>query len=111
MGMLPGMSEMQGMFDKVDEGEMRRKEAIFLSMTPWERKHPDSIDLGRKQRIARGSGNQVSSVNDVLRSYDQMRKQMKQLSKLMQMSPKERNRALKDFQRADGRRGGFPGRG
>ena len=111
MGMLPGMGEMQGMVDKVDEKDMRRKEAIFLSMTSWERKHPDSIDLGRKQRIARGSGNQVSAVNELLRSYDQMRKQMKQISKLMHMSPKERNRALKDFQRADGRRGGFPGRG
>lgn len=111
MGMLPGMGEMQGMFDKIDESEMGRKEAIFLSMTPWERKHPDSIDLGRKQRIARGSGNPISAVGELLRGYDQMRKQMKQLSKLMQMSPKERNRALKDLQRADGRRGGFPGRG
>jgi signal recognition particle subunit SRP54 len=111
MGMLPGMGEMQGMFDKIDEDQMGRKEALFLSMTAWERKHPDAIDLSRKQRIARGSGNTVAAVNDLLRGYDQMRKQMKQISKLMQMSPKERNRALKDFQRADGGRRGFPGRG
>lgn len=110
MGMLPGMGEMQGMFDQVNEHDLARREALFLSMTPWERKHPDSIDLSRKQRIARGSGNPVSSVNELLRGYEQMRKQMKQFSKLMQMSPKERNRALKDFQRAEGGRR-FLGRG
>lgn len=102
LGMLPGMGQMQEAIDQIDETKMRKTEALFLSMTDWERRNPDSIELGRKQRIARGSGNTVSQVNDLLRSFDGMRKQMKQLSKVMQMSPKERNRFLKDMQRTAG---------
>ncbi|MFN0206842.1 MAG: signal recognition particle protein [Planctomycetota bacterium] len=102
LGMLPGMGQMQEAIDQIDETKMKKTEALFLSMTDWERRNPDSIELGRKQRIARGSGNTVSQVNDLLRSFDGMRKQMKQLSKVMQMSPKERNRFLKDMQRTTG---------
>jgi signal recognition particle subunit SRP54 len=109
LGMLPGMGQMQEALDQVDEKKIKKTEAMFTSMTDWERRHPDSIDLGRKQRIARGSGNTVSGVNDLLRSFDSMRKQMKQLSRVMQMSPKERNRFLKDLQRSTG--AGQPGPG
>lgn len=107
MGLLPGMSGLPPeMMDQIDEGRMRRTEALFLSMTAWERKNPDRIDVARRQRIARGSGNPVSAVNDLLRSCEQMRKQMKQLARVMQMAPKERTRFLKDMERDMKRRGG-----
>lgn len=107
LGMLPGIGQMSEVMDQIDESKMKRTEAVFLSMTAWERRNPDSIDLSRKQRIARGSGNTVSQVNELLKSFDNMRKQMKQLARVMQMSPKERNRFIKDIERSAG--GGRPG--
>ncbi|MBI3819927.1 MAG: signal recognition particle protein [Planctomycetes bacterium] len=116
LGMLPGIGQMSEVMDNVDESKMGRTEAVYLSMTAWERRNPDSIDLSRKQRIARGSGNSLSQVNELLKGFDQMRKQMKQLSKVMQMSPKERNRFMKEAQRGAvqqqrGLSGGGGGRG
>jgi signal recognition particle subunit SRP54 len=51
LGMLPGMSGMAEHID-VDDRRMKRLEALFTSMTPRERLHPDSIDLSRHRRIA-----------------------------------------------------------
>ena len=55
LGMIPGMGkELRGM--KVDEREFDRIQAIILSMTPQERRHPELIKGSRRLRIARGSG-------------------------------------------------------
>jgi signal recognition particle subunit SRP54 len=63
---------------------MKKSEAIVLSMTPRERRHPDLIDASRRKRIARGAGVQVSDVNELLRGFrqaQQMAKKMKHLQK------------------------------
>ncbi|HXM29294.1 MAG TPA: signal recognition particle protein, partial [Chthoniobacterales bacterium] len=88
LGMLPGMSNVKGF--SVDEKQLKRVEAIVLSMTPGERKQPDILNARRRQRIARGSGTSVSEVNTVLQRFNQMRKLMKnsgQLKKMMAQVP------------------------
>jgi signal recognition particle subunit SRP54 len=89
LGMLPGMSNVQGL--SIDEKQLKRTEAIVLSMTKEERTHPDILNARRRQRIARGSGCTVTEVNDLLRRFDQMRKMMKSAGKMKNM--------LKQFQR------------
>ncbi len=61
------------------EDELGRVEAAVLSMTEEERLEPDRIDASRKRRIAKGSGNDLSAVNQLLRRFEQMRQMMKQL--------------------------------
>ena len=89
LGMLPGMGNMQGL--SVDEKQLKRTEAIVLSMTKEERARPDILNARRRQRIARGSGRTVTEVNDLLRRFDQMRKLMKSAGKM--------KRALKELKR------------
>jgi signal recognition particle subunit SRP54 len=77
LAMLPGMGDMKGF--SVDEKQMKRVEAIVLSMTLEERSNPDIVNARRRQRIARGSGSTVTDVNDLLLRFNQMRKMMKQM--------------------------------
>jgi len=67
----------------VDDDAFKHIEAMILSMTPEERRNPDIIDASRRRRIARGSGMEVSDVNQLLRQFKEMRKMMKSMSKLM----------------------------
>ncbi len=83
LGMLPGMSNVQGL--SVDEKQLKRTEAIVLSMTSEERTRPDILNARRRQRIARGSGSTVTEVNDLLRRFAQMRKMMKSTGKMKKM--------------------------
>src|SRR5213078_530696 len=83
LGMLPGMSNVQGL--SVDEKQLKRTEAIVLSMTSEERTRPDVLNARRRQRIARGSGSTVTEVNDLLRRFGQMRKMMKSAGKMKKM--------------------------
>ncbi|MCX6967600.1 MAG: signal recognition particle protein [Verrucomicrobia bacterium] len=83
LGMLPGMGNMKGF--SVDEKQMRRVEAIVLSMTMEERHKPDILNARRRQRIARGSGTSVTEVNDLLMRFNQMRKMMKNMGKFKKM--------------------------
>ena len=83
LGMLPGMSNVQGF--SVDEKQLKRTEAIVLSMTSEERTRPDILNARRRQRIARGSGSTVTEVNELLRRFDQMRKMMKSTGKMKKM--------------------------
>lgn len=82
LGMLPGMGALKKKMPNqaLDENEIKRVEAIVLSMTPQERRRPDIIGGSRRKRIARGSGTQPADVNRLLSQFDQMRKMMKQLS-------------------------------
>ena len=61
----------------VDEKELDRVEAIILSMTPYERGHPETIKGSRRLRIAKGSGTNVQQVNQLIKQFDQMRKMMR----------------------------------
>ena len=80
LGMLPGMSNVSGL--SVDEKQLKRTEAIVLSMTNEERSRPDILNARRRQRIARGSGTTVTQVNDLLQRFNQMRKMMKSTGKM-----------------------------
>jgi signal recognition particle subunit SRP54 len=83
LGMLPGMGNVSGV--SVDEKQLKRTEAIVLSMTSEERTRPDILNARRRQRIARGSGCTVTEVNDLLRRFGQMRKMMKSAGKMKKM--------------------------
>ena len=80
IGMLPGAGKLKDMAGAMpSEQDMAHLEAIILSMTLEERRHPEVLDGRRKRRIARGSGRPVQEVNQVLQGFDQMRQLMKQL--------------------------------
>jgi signal recognition particle subunit SRP54 len=83
LGMLPGLGNLKDF--SVDEKQMKRTEAIVLSMTLDERTKPDLINARRRQRIARGSGVSVTEVNELLNRFGQMRKMMKNMGKMKQM--------------------------
>ena len=64
---------------KIDPKDMAHIEAIILSMTPYERKHPECLKATRKQRIAKGSARSVEEVNRLLKQFDQMKDMMKMM--------------------------------
>jgi signal recognition particle subunit SRP54 len=77
--MLPGAGQLKGQIADADpEAEMRRMEAIILSMTRRERARPDIIDGSRRRRIAAGSGTQVTDVNRLLKAREQMQQLVRQ---------------------------------
>jgi len=79
MGMIPGAgAQLKGL--KVDEREFDRIQAIILSMTLEERRHPELIKGSRRLRIAHGSGTNVQAVKQLVKQFGQMRKVMKQVS-------------------------------
>ena len=81
LGMLPFASKLKGLPDGLDaeQADLRRFDAIISSMTPEERRRPEIISGGRRQRVARGSGTTVQDVNRLLKQYAQLRKMMRQL--------------------------------
>ena len=81
IGMMPGVKAGSLKDAQVDESQMKRIEAIILSMTREERLRPETINGSRRKRIAKGSGTSVEEVNKLLRQFDQMKKLMKQFSK------------------------------
>jgi signal recognition particle subunit SRP54 len=79
LDMVPGGAALKGQVAGADtEREVRRMEAVILSMTARERAHPEIIDGARRRRIARGSGLQPADVNRVLKARDAMQKLAKQ---------------------------------
>ena len=79
LDMVPGGGALKGQLAGADpEKEVKRMEAIILSMTPRERAHPGLIDGARKRRIARGSGVQPADINRLLKAREAMQKLAKQ---------------------------------
>ena len=78
--MLPGAKKMGLTNVNIDPKQMAHVEAIILSMTPKERKHPEIIKASRKTRIAKGCGLSVQEVNKLLTQFEQMKKMMKQMA-------------------------------
>ena len=76
--MLPGAKKMGLNNIQINPKDMLHVEAIILSMTPYERKHPEVLKASRKQRIAKGSGRSVEEVNRLLKQFEQMKLLMKQ---------------------------------
>lgn len=64
----------------IDPKDMAHIEAIVLSMTKYERKHPEVLKASRKKRIASGSGRSVEEVNRLLKQFETMQKMMKQMA-------------------------------
>lgn len=81
MGMLPGMGQFRDQLENFDEREIDRIQAIIQSMTPAERANPKIIDGSRRARIAKGSGRQVSDVNQLVDRFFEARKMMASLAK------------------------------
>lgn len=77
--LIPGASKMGLSQVKIDPKDMAHIEAIVLSMTKEERRHPEILKASRKQRIAKGSGRSVEEVNRLLKQFEQMKQMMKQM--------------------------------
>lgn len=78
--MLPGARKM-GIGDiNIDPKDMAHVEAIILSMTPYEREHPEVLKNSRKIRISKGSGRSVEEINRLLKQFEQMKLMMKNVS-------------------------------
>lgn len=79
--MLPGVGNNPALRElNVDESRFSRMEAIIRSMTIKERRHPEIINASRKKRIAAGSGNEVSEVNNLLKQFGMLQKMMSSLT-------------------------------
>lgn len=75
--MLPGIPK-EAKNIKVDPKDMAHIEAIILSMTPYERRHPECIKNSRKLRISKGCNRSVEEINRLLKQFEEMKKMMKQ---------------------------------
>ena len=64
---------------KIDPKDMAHIEAIILSMTLYERRHPECIKNSRKLRISKGCGRSVEEINRLLKQFDQMKLMMKRM--------------------------------
>ena len=63
---------------KIDPKDMAHIEAIILSMTPYERRHPECLKNSRKLRISKGCNRSVEEINRLLKQFEDMKKMMKQ---------------------------------
>ena len=81
MAMIPGVGK--AIKDvNISDDAFKGVEAIIKSMTPYERLNPDTIDMSRKQRIAKGSGKDIAEVNQFMKQFEQMRQMMKMMNKM-----------------------------
>ena len=90
--MIPGINASQlGSVDfEKGEKQLNKTKAIIYSMTPKERKNPQLVigSSSRKKRIALGAGTTIVEVNKLIKSYDMMKKNMKQMKSLTKKSKK-----------------------
>jgi signal recognition particle subunit SRP54 len=84
MGMLPGINKIKKQLDeaKIDDGMIKRQEAIISSMTKAERRNPKLLNGSRRRRIATGSGTTVPEINRLLKQFQDMASMMKKMNKL-----------------------------
>jgi signal recognition particle subunit SRP54 len=82
LDMLPGVNKKNVSEDDIDKGEkeFRQMEAIIRSMTLEERRNPNLLNASRRKRIAAGSGQSVSKVNQLIKKYEDTKKLMKQFN-------------------------------
>ncbi len=81
MGMIPGMGKAVKDID-VSDDSFKGIEAIINSMTPFERANPDAINPGRRARIAKGAGKDLTEVSQFMKQFEQMRQMMKMMNKM-----------------------------
>ena len=82
LSMMPGLGggKLKDIDSMIDERQLKRSEAIVLSMTKKERQNPDLLNPQRKHRIAKGAGVDIAEVNRFIKQFEQSRKMMKQMS-------------------------------
>lgn len=96
LSLIPGLgSQLKNI--EIDENQFNYIVAIINSMTEEERRNPDIINSSRKQRIARGSGRDISEVNRLTKQFEEMRQMMR---KMMNMSPKDMERMMNNMNRS-----------
>jgi signal recognition particle subunit SRP54 len=99
VAMMPGVpKELKNV--NIDDGELKRVEAIICSMTADERRQPELINGSRRLRIANGSGTTTGEVNRLVKQFQEMQKLMKRMGGLGSKKGKRRMPALPP---------GFPG--
>jgi signal recognition particle subunit SRP54 len=111
VGMIPGVGKQLKDVD-LDDGQLTRVESIIQSMTLEERRNPDILNGKRKKRIARGSGRSPQEINELLRSFGEMRKMMRQLSgggRLQAMKQMRQMPDMSELLAAANTPGGMPG--
>ncbi len=80
LGMMPGLGgKLRQIEDMIDDKMLDKNKAIIQSMTAKERANPDIINGSRRARIAKGSGTQVSDVNQLIKQFNQSKEMMKML--------------------------------
>src|SRR5262249_49867204 len=84
LSLLPGIGKIKRQLDEanVDEGIIKRQEAIISSMTKSERRNPKLLNASRRRRIAAGSGTSVQEINRLLKQYQYMPDIPKKMKKL-----------------------------
>jgi len=84
LGMLPGIGKLKKQLGEanIDEGIIKRQEAIISSMTKSERRNPKLLNGSRRRRIASGSGTTVPEINRLLKQYQDMADITKKMKKL-----------------------------
>ena len=111
LGMMPGLGINKDQIEgAIDEKQLKRTEAIVLSMTPEERMNPKLLTPQRKYRIAKGSGNDIADVNRFIKQFNQMSKMMK-MAGGGKKGKKRRNSNPFGGMGGFGGLGGFGGRG
>ncbi|WP_054252102.1 signal recognition particle protein [Neofamilia massiliensis] len=92
ISMIPGMNKSALKGVNVDEKEFDRIEAIIKSMTREEREKPEIVDKSRRERIAKGSGTNLTDVNKLLKQFKELKKMMKQFGNLSKSMKKGKMR-------------------
>ena len=84
LGLLPGVGKAKRQLAeaRIDDGQLRRQEAIISSMTPRERTNVKLLNGSRKRRVAAGSGTTVQDVNRLLKQLKDMQVMMKRMKKM-----------------------------
>jgi len=78
--MIPGLNQANMKNAKIDDGQIKKVEAIIRSMTFQERENPNVMNGSRRLRIAKGSGTTVTDVNRLLKQFEEMKRMMKQMT-------------------------------
>ncbi|MDR1040433.1 MAG: signal recognition particle protein [Deltaproteobacteria bacterium] len=82
LGMIPGLGKLKKLTESTpDSGELKKMEAMIDSMTREERSHVEILDASRRRRIARGSGTTVAEVNNLIKTFSELKRIMKTMSK------------------------------
>ncbi|MEV4275384.1 signal recognition particle protein [Actinoplanes xinjiangensis] len=106
IGMMPGMGQLKGQLDELDDSHFDRVTAIIRSMTPGERTNPKIINGSRRLRIANGSGVTVMDVNQLLNRFTDAQKMMKQMTGMMGLPGGRRSATKSSKNKRKGGKGG-----